>query len=230
MIYDFLTKICSNIGFSVCHQIPERTIFFGNIAMPLCSRCTGIYIGFTISILLMLILFRKRESGFPPTYIIILSFIFIIHTVSDGLLSYLSIYNTNNIIRITTGYLFGMGIALMLYPVFSYQFYSEPLDKKIFGTARQFVFLILVSIAIIATVILKPHILGAFYYYLSSLSVLFTFIFSNLVLVILLPCFSKKSKRLFSIHLSIPLFLGILLTAVELSILWYSHSYIIKRF
>jgi len=230
MIYDFLTKICSNIGFSVCHQIPERTIFFGNIAMPLCSRCTGIYIGFTISILLMLILFRKRESGFPPTYIIILSFIFIIPTVSDGLLSYLSIYNTNNIIRITTGYLFGMGIGLMLYPVFSYQFYREPLDKKIFGTARQFVFLILVSIAIIATVILKPHILGAFYYYLSSLSVLFTFIFSNLVLVILLPCFSKKSKRLFSIHLSIPLFLGILLTAVELSILWYSHSYIIKRF
>jgi len=230
MIYDFLIEICSKIGFSVCHQIPERTIFFGNIAMPICSRCTGIYIGFTISIISMIVLFRKKESGFPPLYIVILSLIFIISTVLDGIFSYLYIYNTNNIIRIITGYMFGTGIALILYPVFPYQFYKESSDKKIFSTAKQFIFFMIPGIVIIGLGILRLAFLGILYYYLSSFSVIFTFVFPNLLLALLFPRFSKKSQRLFSKYLTIPLLIGFILALAELSVLWCFHLYIIKRF
>jgi len=32
----------------MCHQMPERSLWIGDHAMPLCGRCTGIFIGFLI--------------------------------------------------------------------------------------------------------------------------------------------------------------------------------------
>ena len=39
------------IGSLVCHQAPYRTIQIGGKFLPLCSRCTGIYLGFLLGIL-----------------------------------------------------------------------------------------------------------------------------------------------------------------------------------
>ncbi|MCD6475499.1 MAG: DUF2085 domain-containing protein, partial [Anaerolineaceae bacterium] len=33
------------IDYAVCHQAPSHSFFIGNRQMPLCARCTGMYLG-----------------------------------------------------------------------------------------------------------------------------------------------------------------------------------------
>ena len=59
----FWSKL-SAIGYSVCHQIPERSFFAHTHQFPLCARCTGMYLGALLSLLFHF--FRGRQSEFPP--------------------------------------------------------------------------------------------------------------------------------------------------------------------
>ena len=227
---DFLLSLSDKIGFSVCHQIPGRTIVFGDTVMPVCSRCMGIYIGFMLSVITMLILYRKKESGFPPLYIIISGIIFIISAGIDGLFSYIRIYETNNILRMITGYLSGMGLSFICYPVFAFQYYRNPSDKKILSSVWHFIIFIITAGVFILTGILKPAVLGNFYYFLNISAVVFTFIFSNVLLVLFIPYFSRKSEKFFSGNLVLPLITGIILTFFEIYLLWLFHLFLVKRF
>ena len=37
------------IGHLVCHQLPERSFYLGGVALPVCARCTGIYVAAAIA-------------------------------------------------------------------------------------------------------------------------------------------------------------------------------------
>jgi len=40
-----LSAAVYHIGSLVCHQLPERSFYFWGAQMPVCARCTGLYIG-----------------------------------------------------------------------------------------------------------------------------------------------------------------------------------------
>jgi uncharacterized membrane protein len=212
------------IGFSVCHQLDSRSLIFGNIISPLCSRCAGIYIGFLISAIILFLMFRKKQSELPPLYVLIILAVFFLSTIIDGLASYLGLYMTNNIIRFSTGFLCGASIMAVLYPVFNYQYYKDPLKEKIFRRPFTFIIFILSLIAFIIFTLFRFDFLGGFYYYLSSLSVVFTFFFVSLVMAYLIPFFSQKADRLFSKYLIIPIVIALVLAAVELFIAYKFHE------
>ena len=220
----------NKIGFSVCHQLPERTLLFGKIYMPVCSRCFGIYIGFLFTIIFLFLVFRKKESDLPPLYIIIIVILMIFSSIIDGFLSYLGVYNTNNIIRLITGYMFGSGIAIILYPIFIYQYFRNFQKKKIFYHYKYFIYFIITSIIIIFVIILSSSsqgiylkIFGIFFYYLSGLAVIFTFFFTNLTLFLLIPYFSQKALKFFSINLLMPSIIALTATFIEIFIAYLFH-------
>jgi uncharacterized membrane protein len=37
---------------AICHRLPERTIELAGVAMPLCSRCAGIFAGLSLGVLI----------------------------------------------------------------------------------------------------------------------------------------------------------------------------------
>lgn len=37
------------VFFAMCHRRPARTLFFEGVAMPLCSRCAGIFLGVALA-------------------------------------------------------------------------------------------------------------------------------------------------------------------------------------
>lgn len=47
----------------VCHQKPERTLHTGDVAWPVCARCTGLYLAAPIGALLFLAWRRRWPMG-----------------------------------------------------------------------------------------------------------------------------------------------------------------------
>ncbi len=213
------------IGFSVCHQLDSRSLIFGNIVSPICSRCAGIYIGFLIAAIILFLMFRKKQSDLPPVYVLVILAVFFLSTVIDGLASYLGLYMTNNIIRFATGFLCGASIMAVIYPVFNFQYYKNPLKEKVFKRPFTFIIFVLSLIAFIILTLFQLDFLGSFYYYLSSLSVVFTFFFVSLVMVYLVPFFSQKADRFFTKYLIIPIILALVLAVVELFVAYKLHEF-----
>ncbi len=82
-----------------CHQMPERSFFFLGYQFPVCARCTGMIIGYAISIMFV---------PFLDINLILLITI-CIPMVLDGVIQLKTKYVSNNYKRFITGVLFGYG-------------------------------------------------------------------------------------------------------------------------
>jgi uncharacterized membrane protein len=51
----YITAFIYAVGSIVCHQIPERSFHISGIQLPVCARCTGLYIGGAVGLLLWLL-------------------------------------------------------------------------------------------------------------------------------------------------------------------------------
>lgn len=224
----FLSEFIEIIGSSVCHQLPSRTLLMGDIFLPTCARCSGIYIGFFISAILMFLIFRKKESNLPPTYVLVLLALFILSTIIDGALSYLSSYTTNNLIRLLTGFLCGSSIMVIVFPIFNFEYYRHSGDERVFRRPWKFLLFLLVTSIFIVLLLLDLSFLGWVFYYLNFIAIIFTFYFINTVLLLLFPSFSRKAGKLFSKHLVFPSLIAISLTALELFISYRLHQFLNK--
>jgi uncharacterized membrane protein len=179
--------------------------------------------GFIVAALILFIMFRKKQCELPPLYIMIILGVFFISTIIDGLASYLGIYETNNIVRFSSGTLCGAAIITVLYPVFNFQYYRKPAKERIFIRPITFIIFCLILAAFIIFSLLRPPLLGSFYYYFSGISVILTFFFVSLTMMFIIPGFSQKADRLFTRHLIIPSVLALLLTALEIFIAYGMH-------
>jgi uncharacterized membrane protein len=224
-VFDSLIKI---IGFSVCHQLPSRSLVIDNIILPICSRCSGIYTGFFITAVILFIIYRKKESDLPPLYILIILSLFFLSNIIDGIASNFGLYNTNNNLRFITGFLCGSSIIIITYPIFVFQYYKESKKEKFFKRPSKLIIYLLLAMTFITITLLRLNFLGHFYYYLVTFSVLFTFYFINLVIVLLIPLFSQKAYRLASKHLILPSIIAIALSLIELLVSYWFHKLIIS--
>ena len=83
-----------------CHQLPERSFFINGFQFPVCARCTGIILGYIIS-LFYSFCFKQLHIAIGIALIIPMSF--------DGLLQLFTNYSSTNIKRFMTGVLAGFG-------------------------------------------------------------------------------------------------------------------------
>ncbi|TFH54345.1 MAG: DUF2085 domain-containing protein [Methanothrix sp.] len=92
-------------GFCFCHRKPERCIPFLGLERYLCSRCIGILFGEILAIILFTFNYLMNFTIF---------FIFTIPLIIDGLTQLLNLRKSNNLLRLITGLLFGIGINYLL--------------------------------------------------------------------------------------------------------------------
>ncbi|MDO9044291.1 MAG: DUF2085 domain-containing protein [Methanobacteriaceae archaeon] len=85
--------------------MPDRTIYFKNKPLPLCARCTGTLLGvFTLPI------FHWEIIG--PSLIAI--FVLGLPALVDGITQFVGWRESNNKLRLITGFLLGMSIACLI--------------------------------------------------------------------------------------------------------------------
>jgi uncharacterized membrane protein len=62
-----LTAVTLYTAFSkICHQLPGRSFYLAGYPFAVCSRCTGLYVGFTAILLLYPLVRSLRVTEAPP--------------------------------------------------------------------------------------------------------------------------------------------------------------------
>ncbi len=102
-----------------CHHKKERSFHIRGKQFPICARCTGELFGIIISLCLFAFIHIN----------IIVAFLIMIPMIADGLLQYLTSYESTNIKRFVTGFLFGYGLVafflILATEAFSWGYYLK---------------------------------------------------------------------------------------------------------
>lgn len=85
--------------------------------MPVCSRCTGIYVGIILSAALNLLFERKIKTQFSGRKITAITIILFAAMAAESGLSLLKIIPANNTVRFFTGYALGWFLPLLILPL-----------------------------------------------------------------------------------------------------------------
>ncbi|MBE7471927.1 MAG: DUF2085 domain-containing protein [Anaerolineales bacterium] len=124
------------IGYAVCHQIPARSFHLAGQPLPLCARCTGIYLGALLGIVGMILLRRYHSVEFPPPALLVTLLTFTGLMGIDGVNSYLSffpklphLYEPQNWLRLTTGSLHGLTMSALVFPIMNGGFWHASRAK-----------------------------------------------------------------------------------------------------
>src|SRR6476646_6878486 len=72
------------LGFGICHQIDSHSFTIGGHQLPLCARCSGIYLG-ALACVGMLSVLRRRSSRLPAWPMLAILIVFFGAMVMDGL-------------------------------------------------------------------------------------------------------------------------------------------------
>ena len=76
------------IAYAVCHRIAARSFAIGSVQLPLCARCTGMYLGAVTGLFFQSIRGWKRSKA-PRWGIIAVLVVFVVAFGIDGANSYL---------------------------------------------------------------------------------------------------------------------------------------------
>jgi uncharacterized membrane protein len=114
------------IGYAICHRIAERSFFAHDHQLPLCARCTGIYLGVITGLLSFFGRGRSRAAKLPPVRLLLVMGGFVAFYGFDGINSYFSIfefytpvYQPHNTLRLLTGATFGLAMITVVWPIFN---------------------------------------------------------------------------------------------------------------
>ncbi|MBN1562615.1 MAG: DUF2085 domain-containing protein, partial [Anaerolineae bacterium] len=114
------------VGYAICHRIAERSFHAHDHQLPLCARCTGIYLGVITGLLYFIGRGRSRAAKLPALRYLLVMGGFVAVYGFDGLNSYFSIfkfyapvYERNNTLRLLTGATFGLAMITAVWPVYN---------------------------------------------------------------------------------------------------------------
>ena len=93
----------------ICHRLPDRTFNIRGHYFPVCSRCTGFYIG-AFTYFTYVYFFYVQYT----IVLIIFAFLMIMPTLLDGLTQLFGFRDSNNILRLFTGLIGGVGLAILV--------------------------------------------------------------------------------------------------------------------
>ncbi len=99
-----IMKEIVSLSFMPCHRLPARTIHIKGRPFPVCARCMGILLGFTGIPLLL------AGKVVLPLW---LGIVCNLPMLVDGFTQQKGWRDSNNLLRLSTGLLSGMGLAIL---------------------------------------------------------------------------------------------------------------------
>ncbi len=189
-------------GAGICHRIAERSFTVAGQQLPLCARCTGVYIGFLAAILISFLRGRQRPAGLPPTGILLTLLLFLAAVGVDGVNSYLAffpglphLYEPHNTLRVITGTLEGIALAGFILPSVHATLWKTPQEVRSIPNVRELGLILLGAGALDLLVLWHPPI---FLYPTVVISLLGPFLAMGLINTLLVAVVSRYAGRVSS--------------------------------
>lgn len=125
------------VGYAICHRIEGRSFSAFGRQLPLCARCSGIYLGVMTTLGILIASGRARVSYVPNWKILLVLATSVVVLAVDGGNSYFhlfpnfedGLYEPHNNYRLVTGMFFGMTFITLLLPVFNATVWRK-LDRR----------------------------------------------------------------------------------------------------
>jgi len=124
--------LCSGI----CHQLADHSLHFQGRALPLCARCTGLFVAFALTMLWYWLAGRSRHAGMPRGAVLAASGLLLAGWALDGVNSLgqmLSggpwLYAPGNGLRLVTGLVAGVALATLFWPVMQWSLWADAVDE-----------------------------------------------------------------------------------------------------
>jgi uncharacterized membrane protein len=210
------------LGYSICHQIPDRSFFMAGRQLPLCARCTGTYLGIVIAFAAFGLLGRLRAGEMVSKHMLGLMALFICIMGIDGLNSYLSLfpglptlYTPQNWLRAATGSLNGIALSTIVLPVFNFTLWKRPLSARPLSNFWELGAILLATAATVAAVQAEPSWLLYPMTVLSAGGVLWMLALVNTMILLIL--FRQENQAQTWRKAALPLLGGLAATLMELT-------------
>lgn len=160
LAHDHLLGAVDYAGYAVCHRLTAHSFLFDGRQMPLCARCTGMYLGIILVAGVLLLSGRARRSDFPSWRLSLLLAAFVGLMGIDGLnsLSHFfpnapHLYTPQNWLRLTTGMGTGLAMGLFAVPALAQTLWREPEYHPVLASWRELGGLVLVAALIVLLVL-----------------------------------------------------------------------------
>ncbi len=230
------------IGYAVCHRLDERSFHVDGRQLPLCARCSGMYLGAVIG-LAFLSLRYGRSAGTPPKMVIAVLVLFGLAFAVDGSNSYLylmksvygarfnfipNLYTPNNILRLLTGSGTGLGMAVAVFISFNQTFWKDWNNKPVLGKP---VDLVILSVIMLAADLLVLPEWGWVLYPVAFLSAGGVLLLLSMVYGMLWTMLMRQENKYMSVLQAwLPILAGLTITLLQITVvdifrLWLTHTW-----
>jgi uncharacterized membrane protein len=212
------------IGYAVCHRIDLRSFHLGTRALPLCARCSGMYLGAVGAVGGLLALGRRRAGGFPRGFLLGLFGLFAVAWAADGLNSYLAlipgaphVYEPSNVLRLVTGSLMGLSLGTLVFAGFSQNAWRDWSPEPAVRSGRHLAALLLVAGAAVLLVLSDNPLVLYPLALISALGVVLVLTMVYTVVTLLVLRRENRAERWSD--LALPVGIGLALAFVQIGLL-----------
>ena len=150
---DHLDGKLDAVGYAVCHQIESHTLSLGGKLLPLCARCTGMYLGAIVA--LSVLASGEKRAGKPSkAKVIVLGVLFLaflFDSINSTLTTFLSaepLYPPSNLVRLATGLAMGVILVNLILPMWNQTLWQKPDPRSVLHGWKQFLLLLLCEVVV----------------------------------------------------------------------------------
>lgn len=222
LAHDHILAGADWLGYAVCHRITERSFTINGRQLPLCARCTGMYLGAALTMLVLWLAGRARHTALPslPILLILLSFVAIMGV--DGLNSYSHffpdaphLYEPRNWLRLVTGMGTGLTMGAIILPTLSQTLWQQQEFRPSVRSLRELVGLILVGGTAVLLILSNQPLILYVLAIMSTVGLLTIVTALNTVIILIIS--RRESMATHWQQAGFPLLIGVALAVVELS-------------
>lgn len=159
MSSDWILTLAHWFGSAVCGQLPEHTYSLGGVPLPLCARCTGMYVG-ALSGLVFYSCRNPRSASLPRSWHAVFLPLSFSLWAADGVNSLLAsfagfphLYPPENALRLASGALMGITLASLIFVLFNSVIWRDVNPAPILATPGELLALLGICTVLIALVI-----------------------------------------------------------------------------
>ncbi|HKD76765.1 MAG TPA: DUF2085 domain-containing protein [Ktedonobacterales bacterium] len=186
----------------ICAQLPTHTFSPGGQRLPLCSRNTGIYLGFSLTTITQFVRGRWRAARLPSGWVAAALLAGVAIMGVDGFNSVFvdlhlpHLYQPNNYLRLATGTLTGTAMAAFLLPVANGILWRKSDGRTLYPSLQKLVWMVPVLFGAWLAVTLNWGLLLYPIALLSSAGVIVALTLINLTFVLAISGKVERYQRL----------------------------------